>query len=744
MAKPTQVSLPLDPAPATPAWVVQVALPVPVASLFDYLSTCAIAPGCRVLAPFGRRQLIGLVVACGRDSQVAAPRLKPLTECLDTAPLLSPATLAVMQWATRYYAAPPGEMLAVLPKLLRTERTVAPRVQPCWALAPGADPTAGRGRRQQQLLELLARAAQPLTAADLTAQLGTGWQRCVPPLRARGLLAPAPAASAVPRPPAMPHPIHPEAQQQAAVAAITAALARFQVFLLEGVTGSGKTEVYLLAVRAALERQLQVLVLVPEIALTPQTVARFRAALATPVVVLHSGLSDRERLDSWLLAQRGQAGVVIGTRSAVFAELPRLGLVIVDEEHDASFKQDAVGMRYSARDAVLVRAKQVGIPVVLGTATPSLESLHHAQSGHYHHLRLTERAQGARLPQVQLIDLNREPRLDEGLSATLIAAMRACLQRDEQVVIFLNRRGFAPVVVCQDCGWSSGCPQCDARMVWHKPHGELRCHYCGHRERHPPACPACQSPSGLRPAGEGTQRVEARLRALFPEYPLLRMDRDTIRGRVALEAAVTEVREQRARILVGTQMVAKGHDFHGVTLVGVLDIDGQLFSADFRAVERLGQTLTQVAGRAGRGAKPGQVLIQTRFPDHHALQAVRQGEDGYRHLAATELQQRKAAGFPPFGFLAVATARSRQPGAALAFLEQTRHQLAAPAGVELHGPVPPAMERLGGEYRAQLIAMAPERTPLRHFVATWSGVLAAQRPPLHLHWAIDVDPLTLN
>jgi len=743
MTKPTQISLSLDSAPP-PVWVMQVALPVPVATLFDYLSPGPVAPGSRVEVPFGSRQLIGLVVATSTDSQVDHAKLKPLTAILDSAPLVSPATLAVMQWATRYYAAPPGEMLALLPKLLRTERTVALRTQPCWALAPGADPSTGRGPRQQELLNLLATAPHPLTAADLTAQLGTGWQRCVPSLRTRGLLVPSVVHTAAPAVPATRQPIIPEAQQQAVVSAITAALGRFQVFLLEGVTGSGKTEVYILAVSAALERQLQVLVLIPEIALTPQTVARFRAALPVPVVVMHSGLSDRERLDSWLLAQSGQASVVIGTRSAVFAELPRLGLVIVDEEHDASFKQDASGMRYSARDAVLMRAKQVGIPVVLGSATPSLESLNHALSGHYHHLRLTERAQGARLPPVQIVDLNREPRLEDGLSATLIAAMRECLQRDEQVVIFINRRGFAPVVVCQDCGWSSGCPQCDARMVWHKLDGELRCHYCGHREHHPVACPACHSPSGLRPAGEGTQRVEERLRTLFPEYPLLRMDRDTIRGRAALEEAVADVREQRARILVGTQMVAKGHDFHGVTLVGVLDIDGQLFSADFRAVERLGQTLTQVAGRAGRGVKPGRVMIQTRFPGHYALQAVCQGEDGYRHLATTELQQRKAAGFPPYGFLAVATARSRQPGAALAFLQQARHQMAAPTGVELHGPVPPAMERLGGEYRAHLIALAPQRTPLRHFVATWSGVLAAQRPPLHLHWAIDVDPLTLN
>ena len=742
MTNLTQVPLPLDSPTPPPRWVVTVVVPVPVNAMFDYLSPTAVAPGCRVMVPFGSRQLLGLVVEVS-VRPVDATKLKPLIAIVDVSPLLSPSTLTLMHWAIRYYAAPPGEMLALLPKLLRTERKLAPRTQPAWSLTPGADGAAGRGHRQQQLLATLALATRPMNGEELTALLGAGWRRCVPPLVNRGILMQTDQA-AMPPVPAEVQAITPETQQLAAVSAITADLTTFSVFLLEGVTGSGKTEVYILAARVALLRRLQVLVLVPEIALTPQTVARFRAALPTPVVVLHSGLSDRERLENWLLAKCGLAGVVIGTRSAVFAELPRLGLVIVDEEHDASFKQDAAGMRYSARDTVLMRAKLAGIPVVLGSATPSLESLNHALSGRYHHLRLTERAQGARLPRVQLIDLNREPRLEDGLSATLIAAMRERLERDEQVVIFINRRGFAPVVVCQDCGWSSGCPHCDARMVWHKRQAELRCHYCGHHQRHPGTCPACQSPSGLRPAGEGTQRVEERLRDLFPDYPLLRMDRDAIRGRAALEQAVAEVRDQRARILVGTQMVAKGHDFHGVTLVGVLDIDGQLFSADFRAVERLGQTLTQVAGRAGRGVKSGLVMIQTRFPGHHALRAVCQGEDGYRHLATTELLQRKASGFPPFGFLAVATARSRQPGAALAFLEQARHHLAAPTGVELHGPMPPTMERLGGEYRAHLIAIAPERTPLRHFVATWSGVLAAQRPPLHLHWAIDVDPLTIN
>ena len=701
------------PAGAEPTGV-RVAVPVPVRRVFDYVSATPLVPGCRVLVPFGPHRKIGLVVETFRVVDGTSRPLKAALAVLDPAPVVDAVTLGVMRWATGYYAAPPGQMLGFLPARLRTETAVSVSQQPCWAVAPGAEETAVRGTRQRALLAALGAAAWPCPAPELDAIVGKGWLPAAKALLARGLVVQTQHAA----PPAIPsvlREIVPEAAQQAAVAAITQALGRFAVFLLEGVTGSGKTEVYLLAVREALRRQLQVLVLVPEIGLTPQTVDRFRAALATPVVALHSGLTERERVDSWWWARHGQAGVLIGTRSTELTEMPRLGLVIVDEEYDTSFKQEESGMRYSARDVALMRAKMAGIRVVLGSATPSLESLQHALAGRYQHLLLTQRAQGARIPEIQIIDLNQVPTLDEGLAPLLITAMQERLQRDEQVVIFLNRRGYAPVVVCRDCGWSSACPHCDARLVWHKQAGELRCHYCGHRRRLPAACPGCHSPSGLRPVGDGTQRVEACLRELFPEYALVRMDRDAIRTRNDLERAVTRVRDRQARILVGTQRVAKGHDFQGVTLVGVLNIDGQLYNVDFRAIERLGQTLIQVAGRAGRGDKPGLVMIQTQFPQHPVLQVVSHGGGGYRGIARAELAQRRAAGFPPFAFLAVVTAHSKDPGAAMRFLQAARDRLAPPAGVELHGPLPPFMERVRDEYHAQLIARAGHRPPLwRH------------------------------
>jgi primosomal protein N' (replication factor Y) len=727
----------------------RVAIQCPVDSLFDYViedTGAGVKPGCRVRVPFRRREVTGLVMAVTDASTVAPGRLKAISALIDAQPLMSESTLAVMQWATRYYSAPIGEAVAMLPRWLRDGREARLPNRSVWQVSETGLASVGglRGAVQNRLIETLVEAGIGLDGDALDERLGTGWKGAAQALLKRGLVTRT-QVDACPRPaPEALHEIHLEGEQALACEAVVGALDGFSAFLLEGVTGSGKTEVFIMAARAALERGRQVLVLVPEIGLTPQTLERFRRSLPAPVVALHSGMTDKARFENWLFARSGAAGVVIGTRSAAFVEMPRLGLIVVDEEHDGSFKQQQSGMRYSARDSAVVRARTAGIPIVLASATPSLESLQNAKSGRYRHLTLTRRASGAQMPRIRIIDIDKEPSMRDGLSHTLIGAMRTHLERGEQVMVFLNRRGFAPVLVCGDCGWAARCPNCDAHRVIHKAKHELMCHHCGHREPEPNGCPSCGSVSGLFPAGEGTQRVEERLIELFPGYPLERVDRDAVPGRAALEDALDRIATGEARILLGTQMLAKGHDFQNVTLVGILGTDAQLYSADFRSIERLGQTLVQVAGRAGRGHKPGVVMVQTRFPGHHAILALT-GENGYREVADLELKERAETRLPPFGHMAITLARSPRAGEALSFLRDAKAaaQDAGP-GVEVFGPMPTLIGRMAGEYRAQLVVSSPDRASLQRFLRRWVPTVSAQRSPNGLHWVVDVDPMTMQ
>jgi primosomal protein N' (replication factor Y) len=529
------------------------------------------------------------------------------------------------------------------------------------------------------------------------------------------------------------------AAQAEAVAAV-AIDGGFACSLLFGITGSGKTEVYLALAEKALAAGKQVLVLIPEIGLTPQLVERFRCRLATPVVALHSGLNDSERLHAWLLARLGKAGVVLGTRSAVFTPLPNLGLVIVDEEHDASYKQQD-GLRYHARDVAVMRASRADIPVVLGSATPSLDTLHKAREGRYRLLELNDRAASGALPHVDLLDMRRLAH-NEGLSHPMLVAIRERLARGEQSLIFLNRRGFAPVLMCYDCGWIAPCPRCDARLTMHKGHNRLRCHHCGTEAPLPQQCPQCEG-KRLHPLGEGTERLEQELNRQFPAARVLRIDRDTTRRKGALEASLKQVREGDADILVGTQMLAKGHDFPNITLVGVVNADQGLYGADFRSAETLMQQVVQVSGRAGRADKPGQVLIQTWHPGHPVFAALQRHD--YKGFADYELEQRRAAGFPPFTYFALLRAESKEKGAALRFLNAAheRGRATVVPEVELWMPQASTMERRAGFYRAQLLVQSGDRKALHPFLDRWLDAIDTLKLARQVRWSLDVDPVDL-
>ena len=722
--------------------IVKVAFDTPLRRCFDYLPPtggAAPCPGARVRAPFGRRAAIGVVVAAAEHSELPAGRLKRIQEVQDAGPLWDPVTFALLLWAADYYHHPRGEVLfAAMPAPLR-DGAAALRPRRAWRLsAAGLAALASSprlGPRQRQLLALVGTAetdAGTIAAAGLGVTLRDlgrrGW------LESEERPEPAPAAGT-----GAPGPVL-TADQARACAAVGARLGNYGAWLLHGVTGSGKTEVYLHLIERVLATGRSALVLVPEIALTPQLVARFRERLPVPIVALHSSLGDSERLAAWRAAASGAAPVVIGTRSAVFTPLPSLGLVVVDEEHDPSYKQQD-GFRYSARDLAIVRAQRQDVPVVLGSATPSLESLANAAAGRYHLLALPERTGRAGQPRIGLVDLRHHP-VRDGLSQPALAAIERHLGAGGQVLVYLNRRGWAPTLFCPGCGWVAPCAACDARLTVHLRQARLRCHHCGAEEPMPFACARCGAE--VRPVGEGTERLEATLGALFPAAPLVRIDRDVIRRRGDIERALDSVASGRARILLGTQMLTKGHDFPDVTLVVVLSADQGLFGADFRASERLAQQIVQVAGRAGRGDRPGEVLIQSAFPEHPLLQSLI--TEGYAGFSRSALAERRAAGWPPWSHLALLCADGPHRADVHAFLCAAR-DLAPPdaaGGVRLLGPAPAAMERRAGRYRARLLVEASARTPLQRLLSRWLPAIEALRRPRGLRWSVDVDPLEVD
>ncbi|NOX91864.1 MAG: primosomal protein N' [Gammaproteobacteria bacterium] len=734
----------------------RVAIPSPLRRCFDYLPPTAcdlhtLQPGIRLRVPFGHTTVVAVLLAISNETDVPKSRLKRVSDVLDTTPLLSRPLLKLLMWASSYYQHPVGEVMGnALPALLRQGHASEVKGEPVWQLtATGQaldssvlEQTRRRAPRQAVLLQLLSDApdAMPATHIDTVQD---NWRPIMRKLVDKGWVAVTERSCLLPSSVTEPTTTAPRLNvaQADAVAVIAEGLGRFGVYLVDGVTGSGKTEVYLALIKSVLARDQQVLVLVPEIGLTPQLVSRFRQRFAVPVAVMHSGLSDRERLCAWLTARSGEAAIVIGTRSAVFTPFARPGLMILDEEHDASFKQQE-GFRYSARDVAVKRAHLEGLPVVLGSATPSLETLHNVAQGRYSRLVLAERAGAARPPDIAVLDVRKQPMFD-GLSTALVNTLRHHLDKGGQVLVFLNRRGYAPAMLCHDCGWVAKCRRCDANMTLFNGNTRLRCHHCGSERRADPCCPDCQS-TGLRPVGTGTERLEVALKQQFPDTGIVRIDRDTTRRKGAMQNLLDSVHDGSKRILVGTQMLAKGHHFPDVTLVGIVDIDQGLFSADFRATERMAQLLVQVAGRAGRAERPGQVLIQTHHPDHPLLQILL--HEGYAAFAQAALEERRQAQLAPHCHMALLRAEAVDGQLPLQFLEHAR-QLAEQFGasfgensVQLLGPVPAPMERRAGRIRAQLLLQATGRAALHHLLEPWLQQLESDKLGRKVRWSIDVDP----
>lgn len=724
---------------------VQVAVPAPLRYALTYRSdphSETPKVGARVLVPLRNRTVLGVVAAATAGTQ---PKLKSIAQVLDTEPAVTPEIFRVAMWCGDYYHHPLGEVLqTALPGYLRRAVPLRParefRYRATDLGSGSVDVLPPGATAQRRVLEALVRAGSDGLSGDVVRKLTTRSAEVLRRLEARKFVQrddlpfDCVALEGREQPPDL-------TEAQANVVERVGETRRYATFLVNGVTGSGKTEVYLRLLADVIERGRQALLLVPEISLTPQLIERLRQRLSGRLAVMHSGLTDRERHRAWWLARQGDADIVLGTRSAVFTHLPRLGMIIIDEEHDLSFKQQD-GFRYHARDVAVKRAQLEKIPIVLGSATPSLETLGNVERGRYQELRLPDRTGQASLPTIHLVDLGRERVLD-GISATAVEAIKTRLNRREQVLVFVNRRGFAPVLYCVDCSWHSGCRRCDARMTLHRRSRQLRCHYCGSSVALPSRCPQCGG-EDLRPLGEGTQRVEEALSQQFPDARIVRVDSDVAAGKGRVEETFRQVRRGEVDIVVGTQMVSKGHDFPNVTLVCVVNADGGLFSLDFRAPERLSQQLVQVAGRAGRAERHGEVMIQTLFPT--APQLIRLQRHDYNGFARGEMQERREAHYPPYAYLVLLRAESVRADDALRFLTDAaaagkQHlDASADGAVSMMDPVPSPMERRAGRYRAQLLVKGSRREPLHRFVRDW--IASCERLPLarRVRWAVDVDP----
>lgn len=727
-----------------PKNILKVALDVPLDRLFDYLDAgFSVKVGQRVVVPFGRRNVVGVVIEKSDSSEFALEKLKTIIQVFDDELPIDPSTFSLLKFCADYYQYPFGQaLLASLPTRLRQTEPAVSRKQYLYSLTPegmGADPDLIPARQSVQR-KVFAALQQSTLSESALKEISASWRQAIETFRVQGwvhaeqvLAGFKSAIEAAPPPPL-------NDEQQVAVNAVTEAANTFKPFLLHGITGSGKTEVYMQILQQALaDNNGQALVLVPEINLTPQLEARFRNRLPhLPLVSLHSNLGESERLQNWRLAQSGQARIIIGTRLAVFTPIPNLKIVMVDEEHDGSYKQQD-SMRYHARDVAMVRAQRSKVPIVMGSATPALETWHNAQSGKYTLLSLHSRAVAqSALPNIRCIDTTKQES-NNGLTQVLVHAMRERLAKGEQSLLFINRRGYSPVLLCSACHWIAPCMRCSSRLVVHLKQGRLRCHHCGHEQKIVRQCPSCGN-ADLHPTGHGTQRLEETLKALFPTARIQRVDRDSTSRKEALNDILTAVHDNEIDILIGTQMLAKGHDFPNLTLVGVIDTDSALFSPDFRAAERLFAQLMQVSGRAGRAEKPGEVLIQTAFPSHHLFNALRTQD--YPAYAQTLLQEREMAQFPPYCYLALIKAESTQYREVEQFLNfafELARQLSDQ--VLTYDPMRAQMEKLKGMERGHILMQATQRGALQKLLAALTPQLRASKLAAKVRWNIDVDPM---
>jgi len=728
---------------------VQIAIPVPLRQLFTYIVPPSLAEipiniGERVAVSFGPRQVIGVVLSVSDHTEQPIDKLKSITSRVVDNFHFDAPLLQFLQRCSDYYHHPIGDVLQqALPVLLRQIKQPDVSLPLVWAASKQADKNVleklkTKAAKQYALFQLIDKHLS-ITWAELRT---LGYVKSqLTSLEKKGLI------EQHERQPTIfewidsalntDNRLTLSTEQAVVLSAIEQTNTQFSCHLIDGITGSGKTEVYLQAMEKVLAANKQVLVLVPEIGLTPQTLNRFEQRFNVPICLHHSGLNNNERLQTWLEAQRGSSAIVIGTRSAIFTPLHQLGMIIIDEEHDGSFKQQD-SFRYNARDMAILRARQLDIPIILGSATPSLESLHNALSGKYHYHQLLNRAGNSSTSQIQLINIAQH-QMEHGLSDTLKSEIKKTIARGEQVLIFLNRRGFAPAINCQECHWIADCKRCNKPYTLHQSKQLLMCHHCGSQRRVPAQCDSCGSVR-IKPLGQGTEQLEQRISDLFPDVSSVRIDRDSTRKKGELAKLLQEVTEKKHQILLGTQMLAKGHHFPDVTLVAMLDIDGALFSFDFRAAEHMAQLLVQVAGRAGRESKPGKVLVQTGYPEHPLLQDL--VNNGYKHFAEYALTERKQAYLPPFGFQALFRAEANYPSYPDKFLREicaVRYE-----GCELAGPLPAAMEKRGGKYRFHLIVQSKNRKHLHIAIHQMLQLIPSNEWQSKVRWSVDIDPIDLS
>ena len=728
--------------------IIEVVLATPVRRSFDYLlpndtiGDPKLLPGSRVLVSFGPSKRIAIIIAVKHHSELNIEKLKPCLKILDKRPHLDANLLKLAKWASTYYHYSLGEIcFKMLPAILRTQIDYQIKQQRFWkktTLTPSAD-TLKRAPKQRLCLELITPHVDGLSeqilkdagikVAQLTHLKKQGW--LVEYYQDRKIEVPIHKEKTAPTL---------NAEQQLSIQQCH--LDSFNVHLLDGVTGSGKTEIYIQLIEQKLAENKQILVLVPEIGLTPQIVKRFEQRLKIPVAVLHSGLNNQQRLENWLLTVEGKYQILIGTRSALFTPMKNLGLIIIDEEHDPSFKQQQ-GWQYSARDLALVRARDLNIPVILGTATPSLETLYHAINKKYHHLKLTTRPASSVKTSFKTLDIRKLP-IQQGLSKPLTDTIAEHLDHGNQVIVFLNRRGYAPVLMCHDCGWMASCKRCDINYTLHQSPQHLHCHHCSGSRPVPRICPDCQS-NNITPVGLGTEKVESLLKDKFPDFPLVRIDRDSTRRKDSMKKYINDINSGHYKLLIGTQMLSKGHHFPDVSLVAIIDMDGALFSSDFRAAEKFGQLLTQIAGRAGREDKAGTVMLQTHHPDHPQLQVLI--NDGYAKFAKQLLEERKQCLWPPYSYLAMFRAEATQADKPELFLQKiaefSRQYVDSNAAISILGPVAAPMPLRAGKFRYQLLLQATSRQSLQNLLRQIIFCFENEKIAKTVRWSIDVDPLEM-
>lgn len=732
----------------TPSYRIRVAVPVYLYDCFDYSLTAEqyhqAEVGARVAVSFGRQNVVGVIVEKLTDEKPLdlGFKLKAITELLDDSAILDAKVLSLLTWSAQYYQFPIGEVMhAALPSFLRQGKPYNLLARMWKLIDDHAEDKLKRSEKQQDAYKILK--LHPtgtsenilnlagIETATLKALEKKQITQCI--LEAQDFKPQVMTLAQMP--------LTPNDEQKRAIQNILKVRHSYHAFLLDGLTGSGKTEVYLQVMQEVLKQGKQVLVLVPEIGLTPQTVSRFQSRFHCHIALLHSGLNDSKRLQAWQSAQTGKASIVIGTRSAIYTPLPHLGLIVLDEEHDLSFKQQE-GFRYHARDVALYRAHLENCPIILGSATPSIDSYALVEQGKMTRLELDQRAGVAVMPKMHVIDL-KVAQKQNGISQQLIHEVQKRLDKKEQVLIFLNRRGYAPVLICESCGWQAKCPHCDANFTVHRqPYQHLHCHHCGTIHRMPEHCPQCQH-SELKPIGLGTAKVEENLQALFPNFDVIRVDRDSTSRVGSWQKIYNKIQKSEPIILLGTQMLAKGHHFPYVTLVAILDIDSGLLSVDFRATERTAQLIIQVAGRAGRGEKKGEVYLQTLRPDHPLLNTLL--ESGYRSFAKQTLKERKAAWMPPYRYAALLRCESKDQELNQSFLQEHAQALrqASENSIDIWGPIPAPMERKAGRYQAHMVLLSKDRARMHFYIRQWWQNVWHNKPN-GMKLSLDIDPQELS